>query len=70
MISIKDLAKQKVHFDFYRDGHLYYRTDSGFEFAVPIEDVKGATMLNEDKAIYFVRWMRKHMDQVKSWKRA
>ena len=63
MYNIKELIKdKKVHFTFYRAGYLYYETDDGFEFPVPIEDVGDATFLAEDKAILFMRYIRKHVD--------
>ena len=39
-MNIKDMVKdKKVRFTFYRAGNLYYETDDGFEFPVPIEDI-------------------------------
>jgi len=55
---VKDNAR--VHFRFYRDGALWYATDSGFEFPVPVMDAGGATLLAEDKALLYMRWIRKH----------
>lgn len=70
MNSIKDMVKdgKKVHFSFYREGELWYKTECGFNFSVPIADVGGAAMLNEDKAILFMRWIRKHMDMLEDAK--
>lgn len=63
MSSIKDMVKdgQKVRFQFYREKELWYKTESGFEFPVPIEDIGGAVFLAEDKAILFMRYIRKHL---------
>jgi hypothetical protein len=52
---------QKVRFSFYRDGQLWYETECGFRFPVPISDVGTATFLVEDRAILFMRYIRKHM---------
>jgi len=55
---------QKVRISFYSRGSLWYVTESGFEFPVPVGDrteVGNATFLAEDKAIYFMRYIRKHM---------
>jgi hypothetical protein len=62
MASIKDMVKdnKKVQFTFYRDRQLFYQTECGFEFPVPIEDIGNATFLAEDKAILFMRYIRKH----------
>ncbi len=63
MTSIKDMVKnnQRVRFTFYRDRQLFYQTESGFEFPVPIDDIGNATFLAEDKAILFMRYIRRHL---------
>ena len=33
-----------------------------YQFPVPIEDIGNATMLSEDKAITYMRWIRKAME--------
>ena len=38
-MNIKDIVKnQNAHFVFYRDRSLFYETDKGFQFPVPIDD--------------------------------
>lgn len=65
MSTLKDMVKgKKVTFSFYRDKELWYKTEDGFEFPVPIEDIGGAVFLAEDKAILFMRWIRKHMKTI------
>lgn len=64
-MNIKDHIRGRVTFQFYRAGHLYYRTDSDLEFPVPIEDVGDATFLKEDKAILFMRYIRKHLASIR-----
>lgn len=54
--------RQKVSFRFYRDGQLWYATECGFEFPVPISEAGTATFLAEDKAILFMRYIRRQMD--------
>jgi len=64
-VNIKDIVKDKQgRFSFYRDKQLFYRTEDDFEFPVPIDDVANATFLAEDKAILFMRWIRKHIDTI------
>ena len=65
-LTIKDHVKGQVTFQFYRDGSLWYKTDSGFQFPVPIEDIGNATFLATDKAILFMRYIRPHMKLVES----
>ena len=64
MLSIKDMIKdnKKVTFQFYREHELWYATEDGFLFPVPIEDVGNATFLSEDKALIMMRYIRKHVD--------
>lgn len=61
--NIKDMVSngKRVHFVFYRQKELWYATESGFEFPVPIEDAGDGVFLKEDKAILFMRYIRKHI---------
>jgi hypothetical protein len=62
MLTLKELIKDKqVHFQFYRHGDLYYKTDDGFEFTVPVSDAGDGIFLNEDKAMLFMRYIRKQL---------
>jgi hypothetical protein len=65
--TLKEMVKdnQKVRFRFYRDGQLWYATECGFEFPVPISDAGTATFLAEDKAILFMRYIRRHLEFLK-----
>ena len=65
--TIKEMVcnNQKVAFKFYRDGQLWYATECGFEFPVPIAEAGTATFLAEDRAILFMRYIRKHMEYLK-----
>ena len=62
--TIKEMVRnnQKVVFRFYRDGQLWYATECGFEFPVPISDAGTATFLAQDRAILFMRYIRKYME--------
>lgn len=66
--KIKDevIDNKKVNFAFYRSGNLYYTTDSGFLFPVPISDIGEATFLAQDKAILFMRYIRKQIEAIQS----
>ena len=65
--DIKEMVKdgKKVRFTRYRQGHLYYQTEDGFEFSVPLSEAGDATFSAEDRAILFMRYIRKAMDLVK-----
>lgn len=68
----------RVYFDSFRQGVFYYKVFVPYEtedylgdkdishdvylFPVPLEDIGTATMLSEDKAIFFMRWIRKAIE--------
>ena len=61
-MNIKDIVKnQTAHFVFYRDECLFYETDNGFQFPVPVADAGSATFNSEEKAILLMRYIRKHV---------
>lgn len=76
-MNIKDLVKDNyVTFDSYRQGIFYYRIaylekgvnveqevpyGTEFIFPVPVDDIGTATLLSKDKAIMYMRWIRKAM---------
>lgn len=59
---LKERVKGKATFEYYKDSQLWYSTEDGFEFPVPIEDIGTATFHKEDKAMLFMRYIRKHME--------
>ena len=68
-MSIKDMVKDKiVKFVHYRDNELWYITECGFEFPVPLQDVGNATFKAQDKAILFMRYIRKYLSMLEEAK--
>lgn len=63
-MKIIDHVRGQVKFKYYREGNLYYETETGVLFAVPISDTAEATFLAEDKAILFMRYLRRHFEAV------
>ncbi|MCK9446460.1 hypothetical protein M0Q50_06250 [bacterium] len=65
-MQLKDIVKDNVvNFSHYRASYLYYNVivdDIKYSFPVPIEDIGDATFLNQDKAIIFMRYIRKSLD--------
>ena len=63
MRTLKEMVvnNQKVRFSFYRDGQLWYETECGFRFPVPLAEAGTATFLAEDRAILFMRYIRKYI---------
>ena len=70
------IEEREVEFLYYRDGSLWYKLPTltetffggSFIFPVPITDAGTATFKAKDKAIYFMRWIRKHMVELEQEK--
>ena len=66
MTTIQDMvsANKQVSFIRYQDGALWYITDDGFEFPVPVADIGNATLWTRDNALLFVRHMINHLQRI------
>ena len=65
MYNIKEMLKNKtVKFVKYRKGELIYTTECGFEFPVPISDTGDGVFKDVDKALTFMRWVRKQIIEI------
>jgi len=53
--------EKKVKFKCLKNKEMWYVTESGFEFPVPLSETEGAEFLAEDKALYFSRWIGRHI---------
>jgi hypothetical protein len=64
MRTLKEMVRdnQKVRFRYYREKELWYATECGFEFPVPIDDTGTGIFMAEDRAIRFMRWIRRHIE--------
>jgi hypothetical protein len=62
-MSIKDMVSnnKQVTFVEYCQGYLWYQTECGFLFPVPIDDTGDAKFAATDKAMLYMRWIRKHL---------
>lgn len=64
-MSIKERVSGKVKFVSFTNTEskqeLTYVCEDGFEFTVPLSDTVGAEFKFEDKGMFFMRWIRKHM---------
>lgn len=56
---------RKVYFVCLKNEELWYKTESGFEFPIPLADSVGGIFLNEDSASLFMRWIRKRIEVLK-----
>lgn len=61
-------ADKGVTFVYFRDGNFWYRCDNGFMFFVPLDDIGTGTLWSEDKSVFFMRWIRKHIELIKDGK--
>jgi hypothetical protein len=57
-----------VNFQFYRDGELWYETECGFQFPVPVSDTGKGMFKNKDKALLFMRWIRPQIAAIEAEK--
>jgi len=63
------LTLNTVHFSHYRKGFLYYtitapwNKEATWSFPVPIEDTGDATFNATEKALYFMRYIRKAQEE-------
>ena len=71
-MNVKDLVNngQRVKFVKYQQQELWYKCENGFEFPVPISDTGDAAFGEEDKALLFMRWIKKHIDMLEHAKRS
>lgn len=65
--NIKEMVRdnKRVKFCYYKHGELFYITECGFMFPVPISDTGDGTFLAEDKAMLFMRYIRKQIEAIK-----
>jgi len=66
-MSITDMVRDnaKVSFEYFRDDKLWYKTEvGGFLFPVPVGEIGSATFKKEDKAMLFMRYIRKYQDAI------
>lgn len=66
MHNLKDMVSggKLVTFTHYFDGNLWYKTEDGFSFPVPVSDIGTATFIASDRAMLFMRYIRKHLELI------
>jgi len=67
MKTLKEMVAgdKLVSFHHYRKGNLYYTTDDGFVFPVPLEDAGDASFNASERAMLMMRYIRKALDDTK-----
>jgi hypothetical protein len=64
-LSLGEIVRRQAWFSFYRQGYLYYNlliAGTQYSFPIPIDDLGGATVSAEEKAITLMRYIRKAME--------
>ena len=65
MKNIKDMVKnnKKANFIAYKESNLYYTTECGFVFPVPISDIGDGVFNATEKAMLLMRYIRKQIEK-------
>lgn len=70
-VKLIDLVRdgKKVRFSYYRDREFWYQHEDGLLFPIPLSEVDNpaskATLNAEDKAMLFMRWMKRYIETAK-----
>lgn len=66
--NVKEMVSnnKQVRFSYYRQGELWYVTECGFEFPVPINDTGDASFMAQDRAMLFMRWINKQIKSIET----
>lgn len=69
-MNIKDMVKdnQTVKFCYFRDGNLWYETENGFKFPVPVADIGNATFNAVERAMLMMRYIRPQLELIENSK--
>lgn len=63
-VTLKNCVTGNVIFDYYQGGLLHYTCEyTGFKFTVPVEDTGNGKFTGVDKAMLFMRWIRKALQE-------
>lgn len=68
MSSIKEMVSngKVASFTHYKQNELWYVTECGFEFPVPIDDAGDGTFHNAERAMLLMRYIRKHLEAIET----
>ena len=65
-LGLGEIVKERIaSYSFYRQGYLYYNlliAGITYVFPIPIDDLGGATVSADEKAITLMRYIRKALD--------
>lgn len=65
MITLKDHVNNNkiVTFKYFQGGSLYYETELGLEFEVPVADTGNGVFGPQEKALNMMRWIRPQIEK-------
>lgn len=70
--QVKKFVKGTAEFLFYRQGELWYRIVAHdyetLDFPVPVKDTGTGVFYNSDRAVIFMRWIRKQLENIETGK--
>lgn len=68
-VKLSDLVRdnKKVRFSYFRDNEFWYQHEDGLLFSISLAEATAgrATFLAEDRAMYFMRWMKRFIEAYK-----
>jgi hypothetical protein len=70
MLYHSDGTKKTVTFSHFFDNALWYETEDHLIFPVPVSDIGTATFKAKDFSVFFMRWIRKHLELIDNSKKA
>jgi hypothetical protein len=64
-VRLTDLIKGKrAVFVEFHGGNLFYEIDGKFRFPVPVDELQGTSVLSEEKASVFMKWVKRSLKQI------
>lgn len=63
-LDLKTHIAGTATFQYFRDSALWYSTEAGLVFPVPLSDIGTTTFDVSYKGIRLMRWIRKHLDSL------
>jgi hypothetical protein len=65
-LDVKENVRGTATLQYFRNNALWYRTEAGLMFPVPVEDIGDATFNPTEKGLFLMRWVRKHIEVLKA----
>lgn len=61
-VSLRKTLDGQDYWATYEIGHTVHDIVNWYQFTVPLSDIGTGTLMKRDKAIYYMRWIRKAID--------